>query len=349
MARLSFLASAYCYDKETHRALQRHEAGEAVVIPVILRPADWERAPFGKLQALPRDARPVTKWRNRDEALKTVITGIAEVAERLSKSGRSGIEITSSNLASSQLQGGRAADERVEDSDARIAAVLKEMRFIFMRPGEFLMGAEDGEAHERPPHKVVLGKSFYIGAYTVTQREWRAAMGTEPWAGRDLVERGERFPAVYVNWEDAKAFLAKLNAADSNNYYRLPTEEEWEFAARAGTTSRFSFGDDETAFNAYGWYKQSAYDAGVHHPLQVGTKRPNPWGLFDMHGNVWEWVEDWYYGPYSEERRGNPDEKVLRGGGFDFGAFGARSAFRNKLSPIRSNHVIGFRIVKEPL
>jgi formylglycine-generating enzyme required for sulfatase activity len=125
---------------------------------------------------------------------------------------------------------------------------------------EFLMGAEDGEAHERPLHKVVLGKSFYIGAYTVTQREWRAVMGTEPWAGRDLVERGDRFPAVCVNWEDAKAFLAKLNAADSNNYYRLPTEEEWEFVARAGTTSRFSFGDDETALNAYGWYKKNAYD-----------------------------------------------------------------------------------------
>jgi formylglycine-generating enzyme required for sulfatase activity len=110
-----------------------------------------------------------------------------------------------------------------------------------------------------------------------------------------------------------------------------------------------SLGDNEQVFNAYGWYKANSYDAGIENAHEVGLKNPNHWGLYDMHGNIWEWTEDWYYGSYRAEHRPNPTERVVRGGGYDYEAEGARSAFRYHYSPRRSAHVIGFRLVKESL
>jgi formylglycine-generating enzyme required for sulfatase activity len=340
----SFLASAYCYDKEMHRALQRHEEGVAVVIPVILRAADWEGAPFGKLQALPREGRPVTKWRNRDEAFTDIANEIAKVATRLSRAKAAGGAATPTSAGESRPSEGATTSKGAGE----ISRALQQMKFVLIKPGTFLMGSERGQADERPVREMGIAKPFYIGAYVVTQGEWRAVMGTEPWRGMKFVEYDDRYPAVYISWDDTKAFIAKANNADNENYYRLPTEAEWEYAARAGTTTDFSFGDDEGALNAYGWYKENASKAGVEHALPVGLKRPNPWGLYDVHGNVWEWVQDWY-GPYSEDDQAPPTEKVLRGGGYDFDATGARSGFRNKYLPTRSTHVMGFRLVKEPI
>jgi formylglycine-generating enzyme required for sulfatase activity len=341
----SFLNSEYCYGVEMYRALKRHEQGDAIVIPIILRPVVWEGAPFGKLQALPSDAKPVTKWKNRDDAFKSIANGIAEAAESvLSKRDRLGAPI-GINRDAQEL--GKQVVQQANRKD--IGAVLRDMKFVLIQPGTFLMGSAGGSSNEKPVHEVTIRRPFYMCTHVVTQGEWRAVMGTEPWEGREFVEPGDHYPAVYVSWYDAKAFLAKLNSFDPENYYRLPTEEEWEYAARAGTTTQFSFGDDERLFNAYGWYKANAYDAEIRHSLEVSLKRPNPWGLYDMHGNVWEWVEDWYYDSYAEEPRLDTDEKVARGGGYDYSANGARSAFRNRAPAVRPSYVIGFRVVKEPL
>ena len=340
----SFLASDYAYNVEMEAALKRHNRGEAVVIPIILRPVVWEQAPFGKLQALPRDAKPVSKWGDRNEAFVSIVNGIAAAANLIRTKAADGPPRIES----------AAEERRVESPPAHglprdVQSTLRDMKFVLIQPGTFTMGSANGEENEKPPHIVTIPRAFYMGAAVVTQAEWKAVMGTEPWKGREFVVNGDRYPAVYVSWIDAKAFISKLNSSDSDSYYRLPTEEEWEYCARAGTTTEFSFGDDARVFNAYGWYKANSYDAGVSHPQQIALKRPNAWGLYDMHGNVWEWVEDWYYGSYEASRRPDPDEKVVRGGGYDYSAYGARSAFRNHVAPQRSNHVIGFRLVREPL
>jgi formylglycine-generating enzyme required for sulfatase activity len=221
------------------------------------------------------------------------------------------------------------------------------MKFTLIVPGAFAMGSVKGEEHEQPPHAVTIGRPFYMGTYTVTQREWCELMRSEPWSHDQKVRRGDDYPAVDVSWYDAQDFLTRLSEVDPDNLYYLPTEEEWEYAARAGTTTEFSFGDDERDMRFYGWYRDLTQKA-EEYAHEVGGKRPNPWGLYDMHGNIWEWVDDWYYGSYKAERKLTPVDKVLRGGAWDYPAYGARSAFRNHELPTRSANVMGFRLIRRP-
>lgn len=328
----SFLASEYCYGIEMKRAWERHNSSEAKIIPIILQPCYWEGAPFSKLQVLPRDAKPVTKWLNQDEAFKEIALGISEVAKDF-------VNKTSPDSSYTPQP----------QTKIDIGTVLGKMKFTFIKPGTFIMGEDNEDENERPAHEVTISKPFYIGTFVLTQWEWKSVMGTEPWKGQNFVKIGDYYPAVHVSWADAKTFIARLNSHDRDNYYRLPTEAEWEYVARAGTKTKFSFGDDDYQLNKFGWYNENTLNAGQTHPHQVGQRSPNNWGLYDIHGNIWEWVEDGYFGSYAAEPKPLPDERVLRGGGYDFSSNGARSAYRNKLSPIRSNHVIGFRLVKEPI
>jgi formylglycine-generating enzyme required for sulfatase activity len=219
------------------------------------------------------------------------------------------------------------------------------IKFALISPGAFLMGSDDGEENERPVHQVSINKPFYMGIYVVTQGQWKSVMGTEPWKGQPYVREGDNYPAIHVSWYDAQNFLTRLGATDVQNSYYLPTEEEWEYAARAGTTMKFSFGDDERDLRSYGWYRDNTQN-GEDYAHPVGQKKPNQWGLYDMHGNVWEWMDDWYYGSYTAKPKLTPNEKVLRGGGWDYPAYGARSAHRNFLLPSRTLNVIGFRLVR---
>ncbi|WP_322763102.1 SUMF1/EgtB/PvdO family nonheme iron enzyme [Frankia sp. Cr2] len=221
------------------------------------------------------------------------------------------------------------------------------MKFTLIAPGTFTMGSENGEENERPAHPEKIDWPFYMSAYAVTQKEWREVMGTEPWKGERKVREGENYPAVNVTWHDCENFVTRLSSADNANSYYLPTEREWEYSARAGTTTDFSFGDDERDMRFFGWYRDLTQNA-EEYAHEVGAKRPNPWDLYDMHGNIWEWTADWYYGSYRAERKLEPVEKVLRGGGWDYPAYGARSAFRNHLLSTRSNYVIGFRLIRRP-
>ncbi len=205
-------------------------------------------------------------------------------------------------------------------------------------PGSFTMGSYKGEADERPVRRITVSRGFFIGRYEVTQAQWEAVMGHNP-----SNFRGDDLPVENVSWNDAQQFLFQLNDSDDGHSYRLPTEAEWEYACRAGTTENYAGNLDSMA-----WY---ANNSGSHtHP--VGTKEPNAWGLFDMHGNVSEWCDDFYHeqcyslspdcdpvGPLSGEYR------VLRGGSWDIDGTLARSATRYWDLPNYRDGSNGFRVV----
>jgi formylglycine-generating enzyme required for sulfatase activity len=165
------------------------------------------------------------------------------------------------------------------------------MDFVLIPAGTFTMGTmgtEKSASYKKPAHQVTITKPFYMGVYEVTQAQWKAVMVDNPSA-----RQGDDLPVVQVSWEDCQAFLIQLNDMLGGAFtFRLPTEAEWEYACRAGTKTVYSFGDDQAALGEYAWY--IANSEGRMHP--VGQKKPNPWGLYDMHGNVSELCSDWYGG-----------------------------------------------------
>ncbi|MEW6755413.1 MAG: SUMF1/EgtB/PvdO family nonheme iron enzyme [Candidatus Latescibacterota bacterium] len=224
------------------------------------------------------------------------------------------------------------------------------MEFVWIEPGTFMMGdAELGLA----PHQVTLTQGYWLGRCEVTQGQWEAAMGTTPWSGHRYVQSDPQCPAVYISWYDVKALVDRLNQAEGDSVYRLPTEAEWEYACRAGTTSRWSCGDDESRLRDYAWYNENAWTAGQPYAHAVGTKRANPWGLFDMHGNVLEWVSDWYdgYPSAAQTEPGGPgggSGRVIRGGCFYYDAQYASSAKRDIIPPGVRASGLGCRLSRTP-
>ena len=160
---------------------------------------------------------------------------------------------------------------------------------------------------------------------------------------------GEECPVEYVSWDDAQEFIGRLNTHAGKNRYRLPTEAEWEYACRAGSTDRFCFGDDDSKLNEYAWYEDNANSR----PHKVATKKPNAWGLYDMHGNVFEWCEEWYEGerlsivPKGRDISPKPSRR-LRGGCWDDKAADCRSAGRSFCDPGIANMYISVRLVMTP-
>jgi len=202
---------------------------------------------------------------------------------------------------------------------------------------------------EKPQHEVTLSQGFWLGKYELTQGQWEAVMGTTPWAGQREVHESATNPAVYISWDDVQVLVTTLNAAAGADAYRLPTEAEWEYACRAGTTARYSFGDDEGELGEYAWYRSNAHDMG-HYGQQVGTKLANGWGLHDMHGNALEWVADWI-GSYSSGPQTDPpgettgSKRVLRGGCWYTYDQATRSAWRGDDAPGNRNSAVGVRLL----
>jgi formylglycine-generating enzyme required for sulfatase activity len=164
------------------------------------------------------------------------------------------------------------------------------MDFVWIPDGEYMRGSPGNEpgrgSDEGPQHRVILTRGFHMQTTEVTQGQWRSVMGNNP----SGFQSGDDYPVENVSWNDVQAFIRKLNGMESGVSYRLPTEAEWEYAARAGSRTRFYFGDDEGRLKDYAWY-----DANSSLRTQpVGRKKPNAWGLYDMHGNVWEWCSDWF-------------------------------------------------------
>lgn len=239
------------------------------------------------------------------------------------------------------------------------------MTFVRVPAGQFEMGSPptdpDATPAEKPRHAVTISKPFEIVRHEVTQAQWEAVMGSSPYTSArsnpfyGLPGMAERIrqpanPAT-VSWNDAQAFIAKLNQREGHRRYRLPTEAEWEYAARAGTTTIYSFGDDVRQLGTYAWFGED-FATGSTHP--VGSKSPNAWGLYDVHGNAWEWVQDWYDDSYYARSPATDPTgpssgkgKVVRGGSWHVTSGSWRTAFRKSYEPDYRGISIGFRVVRD--
>ncbi len=229
------------------------------------------------------------------------------------------------------------------------------MKFRLIPGGTFAMGspAGQGDDYERPQHKVTISRGFSLGVHTVTQGQWQQLMGTTPWQGKDYVTTGGTIAATYVSWEDSVQFCQRLSARDGRRY-RLPTEAEWEWSCRAGTATQYSFGDDDKQLGQYAWYDENAWYQDEKYAHAVGQKQANPFGLYDMHGNVWEWCSDWYdekyYGKSPEQDPAGPasgSSRVLRGGGWYNVPIYLRSCSRRYFTPDGRVNYVGLRVLCE--
>lgn len=233
------------------------------------------------------------------------------------------------------------------------------MEFVQLPAGSFMMGSpptEKGRNFDETQHRVIISRDFYIGRHEITQGQWKEIMGTNPsW----FKECGDNCPVESVSWNDVQEFIAKLNAKGMGTY-RLPTEAEWEYAARVGKEGEpFGIGDgknlssDLANFRGEYPYGEAEKRDTINKTTPVGSYPPNAWGLYDMHGNVREWCSNWF----AEYVTSNPTikdpkgpvvglDRVYRGGSWDTGGHGTRSAYRYRRSPSERNEKIGFRLVK---
>ena len=216
--------------------------------------------------------------------------------------------------------------------------------FVKVKAGTFLMGSplsEDNRSSDETQHAVTISRSFEICATQVTQKQWAAVMGSNP-----SPFKGDNRPVETVSWFDCQEFISKLNRSQKTYVYRLPTEAEWEFACRGGTQTAYSF-MDPSSLHEYSW----SYSNSDGKTSDVGMLKPNPIGLYDMHGNVWEWCQDWY-GPYNTSNDHNPTGpssgsfRVFRGGSWGNDAQYLRSAYRGYNVPSARYYSLGFRLVR---
>jgi formylglycine-generating enzyme required for sulfatase activity len=269
-------------------------------------------------------------------------------------------------IASGKWRNGPSGTERpfgVEDSTSRkgepaAAPGLKKelsldlgggttMKLVLIPAGKFTMGSPETEAdhkpEEGPQHEVTISKPFYMGVFEVTQAQFEAIMGKNP---SKLKAFGN--PVENVSWDEAVEFCKKLSQK-AKKTVRLPTEAEWEYACRAGTKTAFSFGDDASKLGDYAWFGENSGG----NPHLVGQKKPNPWGLYDMHGNVREWCSDYAGGSYADAKNEDPQgpgpppdgRRVQRGGPYNLPPLVYRSAVRDGLDPVNANQATGFRVV----
>lgn len=272
------------------------------------------------------------------------------------------------------------------------------MELVLIPPGKFTMGSPQSElgmggqlfggglfglGGQQGQHRddedqvaATLTRAFYLGKTEVTQGQWEAVMGTTPWKGETSVREGQAYAASYISWDSAREFCRTLSQKEGTAY-RLPTEAEWEFACRGGTSTRYSFGNDESRLGEFDWFDENANNVGEDYPHSVGQKKANPFGLYDMHGNVWEWCEDTFadklpggtdpllshrgsqrvnrrggwsntialaqigFGPF-EEQPG--PKRVYRGGSWSDEASNCRSASRFWNAPSDRHFNLGFRV-----
>ncbi len=227
------------------------------------------------------------------------------------------------------------------------------MKFVLIPAGTFQMGSPANEKYrdrDETQHTVKLTKAFYMGVTEVTQAQWKAMMGTTPWAGRHTQDGADN-AASNISWNDATAFCKKMSAR-TGKAIRLPTEAQWEYACRAHSTTAYHFGEDAGQLDRYAWHAGNAWNKGEKYAHAVGRKQPNDWGLYDMHGNAWEWCRDWYAKAYPSGAVTDPTGpasgslNVLRGGSFRNLAAVCRSASRIwVVAGGTARHVYGFRVV----
>jgi formylglycine-generating enzyme required for sulfatase activity len=227
------------------------------------------------------------------------------------------------------------------------------MKLVLIPKGTFMMGSpasEQGRIHGETQHEVTISEDYYLGVFEVTQGQYEKVMGTNPsYFQKRVIGKSDSsmYPVEKVSWEDAVEFCKKLSELPeekkAGRVYRLPTEAEWEYACRAGSKAAYSFGANSKTLGDYAWFGESS--GSQTHP--VGEKKANAWGLYDMHGNVWEWCSDWY-GKYPKGSVSDPSgpsegwDRVGRGGGWRDEAASCRSAGRDAGGP--SVRFSGFRV-----
>lgn len=219
------------------------------------------------------------------------------------------------------------------------------MTFVYIKPGTFKMGSRKSSDYAKPAHNVTLTKGFYMQTTEVTQKQWTQVMRTNPSINQDC---GGECPVEHVSWNDAKEFIKRLNRQEGTDAYRLPTEAEWEYACRAGSTTPFANGN---SLDDMGWYGKYGQLGNQTHP--VAEKKANNWGLFDMHGNVQEWCEDWHddYGKAHLTDPSGPSRamhRVQRGGDTSSSDESCTAAVRDYGNPEHGFLYDGFRLVKSP-
>lgn len=251
------------------------------------------------------------------------------------------------------------------------------MSFVLISPGSFFMGSpidEEARNKDEHRHRVTIKSPFYLQTTEVTQGQWTAVMGSNP---STFQHCGDQCPVESVSWDDVQEFIRRLNMQVKNVRHRLPTEAEWEYAARAGTETAIYTGplrilgySNAPALDRIAWYGgnscaayKGAFDCRAWPekqtrcsfcgPHPVAQKQPNAWGLYDMIGNVWEWVQDWYE-PYAAETKAvSPDQKkikskVFRGGSWNYAPRSCRAAYRLDNIPSSRLHFVGFRLARDP-
>lgn len=304
-----FLNSPFIRRVEIAQLLARREKEGLPIFPILVRQCAWDFVPWlEQLQIRPRDAKPLAGNDDHqiDEHLTAIVKEIKGVLDRAAA-----VEPVPSSPSSSarvvQPSQFFVTQEWERDFVPSAPNVIVSplpalpptfrnsigMDFVLIPAGEFQMGSDDGSADEKPVHLVRITKPFYLGKYQVTQGQWQAVMGNNPSRFKDDPNR----PVEQVSWEDTQEFLRRLSKKAGGKPYRLPTEAEWEYAARAGSTGAYCFGNDVSQLERYAWHSANA--EGTTHP--VGQLKANAWGLYDMHGNVWEWVSDRYDGAYYQQ------------------------------------------------
>jgi formylglycine-generating enzyme required for sulfatase activity len=228
------------------------------------------------------------------------------------------------------------------------------MKLVLIPKGTFMMGSpesEEGRQKDETQHEVTISKDYYLGVYEVTQAQYEKVMGKNPsyFQGPKVGNENADLPVENVSWDDTVEFCKKLSdlpeEKKAGRLYRLPTEAEWEYACRAGSKTAYAFDDEEGLLPEYGWFKRNSSDR-TH---TVGLLEPNAWGLYDMHGNVWECCSD-RYGDYPKGAVSDPSgpkvgsDRVYRGGGWPDGAALCRSASRFGLTPVDRVSSLGFRV-----
>jgi formylglycine-generating enzyme required for sulfatase activity len=222
------------------------------------------------------------------------------------------------------------------------------LKFARIPAGRFVMGS--GQGGDTPEHEVTLSKPFCMGVYEVTQGQWEALMGKNP-----SMVKGKDLPVTNVSWQEVQEFLRRLDKLDPSGHYRLPTEAEWEYAARAGTVTDFYFGGSAADLYKYGNCRAGTSGDEYENITSVGSFPANPWGLYDIYGNVSEWVADWNY-PYGAAPVKDPAavnlplvDKVHRGGSWKNSPRNCNSFDRSYGSYTYPREDVGFRIVRDPV
>jgi formylglycine-generating enzyme required for sulfatase activity len=228
------------------------------------------------------------------------------------------------------------------------------MKLVLIPKGTFMMGSpksDEGRQWDETQHEVTISKDYYLGVYEVTQAQYEKVMGKNPsyFQGAKVGNENADLPVENVSWDDTVEFCKKLSdlpeEKKAGRVYRLPTEAEWEYACRAGGVTAFSFGESSESLGDYAWFDENS--RRQTHP--VGQKKPNAWGLYDLHGNVWEWCSD-RYGEYPQGAVSDPtgpkggSGRVYRGGSWHYVAAFCRSAIRGRLAPSYRDYNFGFRV-----